>query len=97
MITIKFKVKETNTGKYQIIGTKGYRIVLNNKYDAEKHCDYLNKTQKDMEHFRQQNIEYHTTLTKVKMLAEQIQTEAGEIHVLELAIKIKKLVMDAIS
>lgn len=96
MITIKFKVKETNTGKYQIIGTKGYRIVVDNKYDALKHCDYLNHREDEIELFRQENIEYYTVLTKIKMLAEQIQHESGEIHILELAIRIKNLIKDAI-
>jgi len=91
-----FKVKQTNDGRWQITGTKGYRIVLNNRFDAEKHCNYLNKTQHDIEVFRQQNIEYYTTLTKIKMLSEQIQSESGEIHVLELAIRIRKLIRKAI-
>ena len=93
---MKFEVKQTHDGRYQITGTKGYRVVLNNRFDALKHCNYLNKTNHDMETFRQQNIQYYTTLTKIKMLSEQIQPESGEIHVLELAIRIKKLIRDAL-
>ena len=88
----EFKVKQTNDGRYQITGTKGYRVVLNNRFDALKHCNYLNKTHQDMETFRQQNIQYYTTLTKIKMLSEQIQTESGEIHVIELTIRIRELI-----
>ena len=92
----KFKVKQTHDGRWQITGTKGYRVVLNNKYDALKHRHYLNRQEHDIETFRQQNIEYYTTLTKIKMLSEQIQSESGEIHILELAIRIKKLIRKAI-
>ena len=87
-----FKVKQTNDGRWQITGTKGYRIVLNNRFDAEKHCNYLNKTNHDMETFRQQNIQYYTTLTKIKMLTDQIHRESGELHIVELSIKIRDLI-----
>ncbi len=96
MINIKFKVKETHTGKFQIIGTKGYKIILDNRHDALKHCDYLNQKEDEIDLFRQENIEYYTVLTKIKMLAEQIQQESGEIHILELAIRIKKLIREAL-
>ena len=91
-----FKVKQTHDGRYQITGTKGYRVVLNNRFDAEKHCNYLNRQHDMVEQFRKQNLDYYTTLSKIKMLSEQIQTESGEIHILELAIRIKKLIRDAI-
>ena len=92
----KFKVKTTNNGKFIITGTKGYRLILDNKYDAVKHANYLNRQRDMTEQFRQQNIDYYTCLSKVKMLSEQIQTESGEIHVLELAIRIKKLIRETL-
>lgn len=82
-----FTVKETGTGRYQITGTKGYRLVLDNKYDAMKHCEFLNNREQLVE----QNQEYYTTLKKIKMLTEQIKIGTGEIHILELAIRIQKL------
>lgn len=93
---MKFKIKQTHDKRWQITGTKGYRIVFDNKYDCIKHCNYLNKQESDLAVFRQQNIEYYTVLTKIKMLSEQIQSESGEIHILELAIRIKNLIKDAI-
>ena len=92
----KFKVKTTNNGKFIITGTKGYRLILDNKYDAVKHANYLNWQHDMTEQFRQQNITYYTCLSKIKMLSEQIQTESGEIHVLELAIRIKKLIRETL-
>ena len=92
----KFKVKTTNNGKFIITGTKGYRLILDNKYDAVKHCNYLNRQHDMMEQFREQNIQYYTCLSKVKILSEQIQTESGELHVLQLAIQIKKLIRETL-
>ena len=86
-MTKHFKVKKTNNGKYQITGTKGYRVILDNKYDAMKHCEFLNNREQLVE----QNQEYYTTLKKIKMITEQIKIGTGEIHILELAIKIQKL------
>ena len=51
--------------------------------------DFLDK-------YIEQNVEYFNTLTKIKMLVEQIQVESGELHVLELAIRIKKLIQEVI-
>ena len=92
----RFEVKQTNNGKFIITGTKGYRLILDNKYDAMKHCNYLNRQHDMTEQFRQQNIDYYTCLSKVKMLSEQIQTESGELHVLQLAIQIKQLIREAL-
>lgn len=87
-----FKVKQTNDGRYQITGTKGYRVVLNNRFDAEKHCNYLNRQHDMVEQFRKQNLDYYTTLSKIKMVTEQIHRESGELHIVELSIKIKELI-----
>ena len=92
----KYGVKELQNGNYMVTGTKGYRIIVNNRYDAVKHSEELNHQDRDIEIFRQQNIEYYTTLSKVKMIAEQIQTESGELHVLQLAIQIKNLINEAL-
>ena len=92
----KYGVKELQNGNYMITGTKGYRIIVNNRYDAVKHSEELNRMGQDITIFRDQNIEYYTALSKVKMIAEQIQTESGEIHILELAIRIKKLINEAL-
>ena len=87
-----FKVKQTNDGRWQITGTTGYRIVVNNKYDAMKHANYLNRREDTVHYFRQQNIEYYNTLSQIKMLSEQIHRESGELHIVECAIKIKELI-----
>ena len=83
----EFEVKETSNGRYQITGTRGYRLILDNRYDAMKHCEFLNNREQLVE----QNQEYYTTLKKIEMLTEQIKIGTGEIHILELAIRIQKL------
>ena len=92
----KYGVKELQNGNYMITGTKGYRIIVNNRYDAVKHSEELNHLEQDITIFRDQNIEYYTALSKVKMIAEQIQTESGELHVLQLAIQIKNLIQETL-
>ena len=92
----KYGVKELQNGNYMITGTKGYRIIVNNRYDAVKHSEQLNRMGQDITIFRDQNIEYYTALSKVKMIAEQIQTESGELHVLQLAIQIKNLIQETL-
>lgn len=87
----KFRVKETN-GKYQILGVNGYTLILNNKFDAEKHCNYLNRRENLVCKFREQNIDYYNTLTQIKMITEQIHRESSELHIVELSIRIKELV-----
>ena len=89
---MKFKVKQTTDNRWQVTGTKGYRVVLNNKYDALKHCNYLNRQHDMVEQFRKQNLDYYTTLSKIKMVTEQIHRESGELHIVELSIKIKELI-----
>ena len=91
----KFKVKETN-GKYQILGVNGYTLILNNKFDCEKHCNYLNRQEEQVKQFREQNIKYYNTLTNIKMLTEQIHRESGELHIIELAIRIKEIIRGAL-
>ena len=93
---MKFSVRETSSGKFQITGTIGYRLVLDNRHDAEKHCRYLNNKEDFLDKYIEQNVEYFNTLTKIKMLVEQIQVESGELHVLELAIRIKKLIQEVL-
>ena len=88
----KFEVKQTSDNRWQVTGTRGYRVVLDNRFDAEKHCNYLNRQEDMLTQFREQNITYYTCLSKVKMLSEQIQSESSEIHILELAIRIKKMI-----
>lgn len=92
----KYGVKELQNGNYMVTGTKGYRIIVNNRYDAVKHAEQLNHLEQDITIFRDQNIEYYTSLSKVKMLAEQIQSESGELHVLQLAIQIKNLIQETL-
>jgi len=93
---MKFEVKQTSDNRWQVTGTRGYRVVLDNRFDAEKHCNYLNRQEDMLTQFREQNIEYYTSLSKVKMLAEQIQSESGELHVLQLAIQIKNLIQETL-
>ena len=92
----KYGVKELQNGNYMVTGTKGYRIIVNNRYDALKHSEQLNRMGQDITIFRDQNIEYYTALSKVKMIAEQIQSESGELHVLQLAIQIKNLIQETL-
>lgn len=89
---MKFEVKLASDGKYQITGVKGYVLKMDNRFDAEKHCNYLNRNEEHLNKFREQNIQYYTKLTQIKMLAEQIQRDSSEIHILELAIRIKDLI-----
>ena len=88
---MKFEVKETSK-RYQITGTKGYRLVLDNKYDAMKHCEFLNNREQLVE----QNQEYYTILKKIEMLIGQIKKGTGEIHILELAIRIQRLLQEVL-
>ena len=93
---MKFEVKQTSNGKFMITGTKGYTIRVDNRFDAEKHCNYLNRQEEQLDKYIEQNTEYYTVLTKIKMLTDQIHRESGELHVVELAIKIRKLIREAI-
>ena len=95
-MTNKFNVIITNSGRYQITGTKGYRIILDNRFDAEKHCLYLNKKEELLDKYIQQNAEYYTTLSKIKMLTDRIHRESGELHVIELAIRIRELIRETL-
>ena len=69
---------------------------MDNRFDAEKHCNYLNRQVKLTDKFRQQNIEYYTILSKIKMLTDQIHRESGELHVIELAIRIRELIRETL-
>lgn len=89
---MKFEVKQTSDNRWQVTGTRGYRVVLDNRFDAEKHCNYLNRQEDMLTQFREQNITYYTCLSKAKMLSEQIHRESGELHIVECAIKIKELI-----
>ena len=80
-----FEVKKTSDGRYRVTGVKGYTLILDNKYDALKHAEYLNHLYR----LGEQNQEYYNTLTRIKMLTEQIQRETSELHITELAIRIK--------
>ena len=80
-----FEVKETSDGRYRVTGVKGYTLILDNKYDAMKHAEYLNHLCK----LAGQNKDYYNTLTRIRLLTEQIQRETSELHITELAIKIK--------
>lgn len=91
-ITMKYNVKKTSDNRWQITGTKGYRIVVDNKYDAIKHCNFLNRETDMVDQFRTQNIEYYTALSKIKMMADQIQQESCELHIIELTIRIREII-----
>ena len=92
----KFTVKTTSDGKHQITGVKGYTLKMDNRFDAEKHCNYLNRQEEQLNKYIRQNTEYYTVLTKIKMLTDRIHRESGELHVVELAIQIRKLIREAI-
>ena len=80
-----FEVKKTSDGRYRIHGVKGYTLILDNKYDAMKHAEYLNH----LYHMSEQNKEYYNKLNRIQMLTEQIQRETSELHITEIAIRIK--------
>ena len=80
-----FEVKKTSDGRYRVTGVKGYALILDNKYDAIKHAEYLNHLYK----LSEQNKDYYTRLQKILMLTEQIQRETSELHITEIAIRIK--------
>lgn len=80
-----FEVKKTSDGRYRVTGVKGYALILDNKYDALKHAEYLNHLYK----LSEQNKDYYTRLNRILMLTEQIQRETSELHITEIAIRIK--------
>ena len=80
-----FDVTTTSDGRYRVTGVKGYALILDNKYDALKHAEYLNHLYK----LSEQNKDYYTRLQKILMLTEQIQRETSELHITEIAIRIK--------
>ena len=80
-----FEVKKTSDGRYRIHGVKGYTLIVDNKYDAMKHAEYLNHLYK----LSEQNKEYYNRLNRIQMLTEQIQRETSELHITEIAIRIK--------
>ena len=81
-----FEVKKTSDGRYRVTGVKGYTLILDNKYDALKHAEYLNHLYR----LSEQNKEYYNRLNRIQMLTEQIQRETSELHITEIAIRIKK-------
>ena len=81
-----FEVKKTSDGRYRVTGVKGYTLIVDNKYDAMKHAEYLNHLYK----LSEQNKDYYTRLNRIQRLTEQIQRETSELHITELAIRIKK-------
>lgn len=93
---MKFEVKQTSDGKFMIRGTKGYTIRVDNRYDAEKHCNYLNRQEEQLDKYIEQNTEYYTVLTKIKMLTDRIHRESGELHILQLTIQIQKIINEVI-
>ena len=80
-----FDVTTTSDGRYRVTGVKGYALILDNKYDAMKHAEYLNH----LYHMSEQNKEYYNRLNRIQMLTEQIQRETSELHITEIAIRIK--------
>ena len=80
-----FEVKKTSDGRYRVTGVKGYTLILDNKYDAMKHAEYLNH----LYHMSEQNKEYYNRLNRIRLLTEQIQRETAELHITEIAIRIK--------
>lgn len=91
-----FKVTKTDTGNYRITGVSGYKLVLSNRFDAERHCNYLNRREEYCRKLKKQNIEYNVKLTMIKQLIEQLQRECGEIHILDLAIRIKRVIREVL-
>lgn len=80
-----FEVKKTSDGRYRVTGVKDYTLILDNKCDALKHAEYLNH----LYHMSEQNKEYYNRLNRILMLTEQIQRETSELHITEIAIRIK--------
>lgn len=90
-----FKVTKTDTGNYRITGVSGYQLILSNRFDAERHCNYLNRREEYCRKLKKQNIGYNVRLKQIWDLVEQLQMECGyELRVLDLAIRIKRLIRE---
>lgn len=88
----RFSVVRTSDGRFRVEGVTGYRLVLDNRFDAERHCMFLNHRELLVE----QNVRYYTVLRKISLLAEQIKMGSGEVHIFELAIRIQKLLQEVL-
>lgn len=92
---MKFKVVESDSGNYRITGVRGYQLMLSNRFDAERHCNYLNRREEYCRKLKKQNIGCNVRLEQIWDLVEQLQMECGyELRVLDLAIRIKRLVRE---
>lgn len=91
---MKFKVVESDSGNYRITGVIGYQLILSNRFDAERHCNYLNRREEYCRKLKKQNIGYNVRLKQIWDLVEQLQMECGELRVLDLAIRIKRLIRE---
>lgn len=93
----KFSVIKSDHGKkFTVTGFNGFKVSLNNKHDAYCLCGYLNRNDELMQQEISKNVEYYNVLTEIKRLVEKIQYGTGEIHILELAIKIKNLLKEVL-
>lgn len=91
----KFKVVDRN-GKYSVVGFDGFSIRCDNRFDANQLCGYLNGQDSLVDDYRDRYIRYHTVLTKIKFVVEDIHQSTGELHILEKAIKIKNLLKEVL-
>ena len=73
-------------------GEMNYKLIFNNRHDAVMHCQYLNQQYNIITLLKQENKEYKSNLLKIKEIIEQIHRESGELHIVELSIKIKELI-----
>ena len=91
----KFEVVDRNN-KHRVTGFDGFSISVDNRMDAVKLCEYLNGMERLLDEHRGKRVEYYTALTKIKMIVEQIHSGSGELHIIELAIKIKALLKEVL-
>ena len=91
----KFTVVKKENG-FQIRGVDGYQLLMSNRFDAEKHCEYLNQQEDIKNELLEDTIKYYTCLKKIKFLVDVIHQECGELNVLEKCIQIKNLLKEVL-
>ena len=69
-----------------------HKITFNNKYDAEKHCEYLNKTNNQLELATKEKMDYIKCLKSIDMICQDIQKQSFKVGVIQCAVRIKQMI-----
>lgn len=91
-MTKPHKTQKTPNNQYLITGLPQHTLILNNKKDADKHTEYLNKKQEQHEKHIQNTIKYTNNIHKIKQLTRRIQNTTNNPHVHELTIQIQNII-----